>query len=297
MLPADTNPCFVVLANLSAVAEQAARYAAVLGMPQQARLELLHLYHDPVLDPELVTVTAAHTFRTQAETAALLRQQAQQLAVPAEVKISVQPLATAVQEGVCQGHPQLLVMGLSAEHTLLDHFLRNQALPVLRATQRPLLLVPAGTAPLPRLPRRVALAVDAEPFRLNEAAEALEPLLASWQAAYTVVHVLVPGEREAYPGQRALSHLRLSGLLPAAQPLELYEEAHVRPAAGVLQAIADTQADLLVLITRPRSFLGRIFHESVTAGVLRHCPVPVLLLPARARAQDQDQPSWMPGMT
>ena len=295
MLPADTNPCFVVLANLSAVAEQAARYAAVLGAPQQTRLELLHLYHDPVLDPELVTVTAAHTFRTQAETAALLRQQAQQLAVPAEVKISVQPLATAVQEGVCQGHPQLLVMGLSAEHTLLDHFLRNQALPVLRATQRPLLLVPAGTAPLPRLPRRVALAVDAEPFRLNEAAEALEPLLASWQAAYTVVHVLVPGEREAYPGQRALSHLRLSGLLPAAQPLELYEEAHVGPAAGVLQAIADTQADLLVLITRPRSFLGRIFHESVTAGVLRHCPVPVLLLPARA--QDHDQPAWMPGMT
>ena len=160
------------------------------------------------------------------------------------------------------------------------------------ATHRPLLLVPEG-APPPRLPRRIALAVDAEQFRLNEAAEALEPLLASWQAAYTAVHVLVPGGREAYPGQRALNHLRLSGLLPATQPLELYEEAHVRPAAGVLQAIIDTQADMLVLITRPRSFLGRLFHESVTAEVLRHSMVPVLLLPARSPAQ----PAWMPSMT
>ena len=286
------NSCIVVLANLSAAAEQAARYAAVLAAPQQARLELLHLYHEPLLDPELVTVTVAHSFRTQAETAALLREQAQQLAVPAEVKVSVQPLAAAVQEAVCQGHPQLLVMGLSAEHTLLDHFLHNQALPVLRATHCPLLLVPEGATSL-CLPRRIALAVDAEQFRLNEAAEALEPLLASWQAAYTAVHVLAPGEREAYPGQRALSHLRLSGLLPATQPLELYEEAHVRPAAGVLQAITDTQAELLVLIARPRSFLGRIFHESVTAAVLRHSPVPVLLLPIRS----QGQPSWMSTMT
>jgi len=286
------NPCIVVLTNLSAAAEQAAQYAAVLGAPQQAHLELLHLYHDPVLDPELVTVTVAHSFRTQAETAALLRERAQQLAVPAEVKVSVQPLATAVQEAVCQGHPLLLVMGLSTEHTLLDRLLHNQALPVLRTTHRPLLLVPES-APAPRLPRRIALAVDAEQFRLNEAAQALEPLLASWPATYTAVHVLAPGEREAYPGQRAFSHLRLSGLVPAAQPLELYEKAGVSPAAGILQAITDTQADMVVLIARPRSFLGRLFHQSVTAEVVRHSPVPVLLLPARG----QGQPGWMPNLT
>ena len=286
------NPCIVVLANLSAVAEQAAQYAAVLGAPQQAHLELLHLYHDPVLDPELVTVTAAHTFRTQAETAALLRERAYRLAVPAEVKVSVQPLVTAVQEIVCQGNPLLLAMGLSAEHTLLDQYLHNQALPVLRTTHRPLLLVPEAAVPL-RLPRRIALAVDAEPFHLNEAAQALVPLLSSWQAAYTAVHVLVPGEREAYPGQRALGNLKMSGLVTSAQPLELYEAAHVRPAAGVLQAIADTQADMLVLIARPRSFLGRLFHHSVTAEVLRHSPVPVLLVPATV----QGQPTWMPSLT
>ena len=67
----------------------------------------------------------------------------------------------------------------------------------------------------------------------------------------------------------------------------------MRPAAGVLQAIIDTQADMLVHIARPRSFLGRLFHESVTAEVLRHSMVPMLLLPARSPAQ----PAWMPSMT
>jgi len=35
-----------------------------------------------------------------------------------------------------------------------------------------------------------------------------------------------------------------------------------------------------VLIARPRSFLGELFHCSFTTAVLRHCSVPVLLLPA-----------------
>jgi nucleotide-binding universal stress UspA family protein len=68
--------------------------------------------------------------------------------------------------------------------------------------------------------------------------------------------------------------------VPAATPLELYKAAETTPAPGVLQAVADTQADLLVLIARPRSFWSGLFHRSVTAAVLRRSTVPVLLLPA-----------------
>ena len=74
--------------------------------------------------------------------------------------------------------------------------------------------------------------------------------------------------------------MRASKLLAPATPLKLYEVADSTPAAGILQALADTRADMLVLLTRPRSFLGELFHRSVTAAVLRHTRVPVLLLPA-----------------
>jgi nucleotide-binding universal stress UspA family protein len=192
---------------------------------------------------------------------------------------------------VRQLEPLLLAMGLSPELTLPDQVLRNHALPVLRSTHRPLLLIPENSPP-PALPRRLALAVDAESFTLCAAARAATPLLQAWRAAVTVVHVLAANEQQAFPGQRALAHVRRSGLLPD-QPLELYEETGVPAAAGVLQAVADTQAEMLVLIARPRSFLGHLFHRSVTAQVLRHATVPVLLLPAVAATK----PDWLPDLS
>jgi nucleotide-binding universal stress UspA family protein len=139
----------------------------------------------------------------------------------------------------------------------------------------------------------VALAVDAERFVPNQAARAVVPLLAAWPAAYTVVHVAAPDEQEAFLGQRALGNVHQSGLLPPATRPELYESRHLTPAEGILQALNDVQAELLVLIARPRSFLGRLFHHSVTAQVLRRSRVPVLLLPAEA----PELPGWMPQLS
>ncbi|OGX85219.1 hypothetical protein BEN47_02555 [Hymenobacter lapidarius] len=65
----------------------------------------------------------------------------------------------------------------------------------------------------------------------------------------------------------------------------LYGDADHDPAAVVLRAVAEEQPDLLILIARPRSFLGRLFHRSVTAQVL--------LLPANA----PNQPDYMPPMS
>ena len=124
---------------------------------------------------------------------------------------------------------------------------------------------------------RVLVAVDDEPFILKAASRALAPMLAAWSAAFTVTLVRAP---QAQRSQLALVDVNASGLISPAIPLKLYEEVNGHPATDVLQAIADTQTNLLILFTRPRSFLGELFHCSVTAAVLRHCSVPVLLLPA-----------------
>ena len=283
----------VVLANLSAAAEKAARYAAVLGAPLHTHVVLLHFYHDPVmLAPELAVVPAALTDRNYAESAAGMHALAQQLPGSTEVKVSTLPMPDAVAEALLQHQPMLLAMGLSPEHDFLDELLHNQVLPVLRATHQPLLLVPEA-APAAALPRRVLLALDAEPFSLGAAGHKLGPLLAGWQAAYTVTHVML-NDQEAAPRSRLpLADVRASGLLPPEAPLWLYQEADAAPADGILQAQADTQADLVVLIARPRSFLGRLFHHSVTADVLRRSPVPVLLVPAEA----PEMPGWMPNLS
>lgn len=274
------TPSLLVLADLSAPAERAAHYAALLSSPLHAHLTLLHIYRDPLLELELAGVTSAQLKRNQADTATVLRAVAQRLSVPAEVTVSVESMPKVIAEAVLKYHP-LLVMGLSKEHALLDHWLRNQVLPVLRATQQPVLLVPEAAALRP--PHRVVLAVDAEPFTLNTAALKVAALFSAWpEAAYTVASIPPRHAQPAFSGEMALNDVRTSKLLPRATPLELYEHRHFSAVTGIIQALEDTHADLLVLIARPRSFLGRLFHSSITAQVLRLSPVPVLLLPATA---------------
>jgi nucleotide-binding universal stress UspA family protein len=284
-------PSLLVLMNLTEPAEQTARYAGLLGAPLHARLVLLHLYHNPVLDPELITVTTAQAYRSQAETSVALHELATRLTIPASVEVSAWAASEAIDEAVQRHQPLLLAMGLSPEQEVLDHLLHNQALPMLRATHRPLLLVPASATAW-RQPRRVALAVDAEEFTPNAATRALTPLLAAWGASFTVVHVAAAAKCEAFVGQRALGAVRQSALLPPDTAPVLYESKLMPAAAGILQALDDLQADLLVLIARPRSFLGRLFHHSVVAQVLRHTQRPVLLLPVEA----PPQPGWLPPM-
>ena len=267
----------LVLANFADAAEATARYAAALGAPLHLRLALLHLEVYPVLlEPELVAASAEQTQRNEAQTMAGLQALARRLPGHPAVFEATGIISDAVSSAVRQCHSLLLALGLSHEQSLLGSLLVEQVLPVLRATHRPLLLVPhAGPCAGP--PRRVLLAVDGDPFTPNAASRALAPLLAAWGATFTVAHVHPPG---GTPSRLALADVRASGLLPAATPLELYKAADTPPATGVLRAVADTQADLLVLVARPRSFLSELFHYSVTAAVLRHCAVPVLLLPA-----------------
>ena len=272
----NTNS-ILVLANFADAAEATARYAAALGAPLHLRLAMLHLEVYPVmLVPELVAASAEQTQRNEAETMAGLQALAHRLPGHPEVLEAAGIMADAVAAAVRREHPLLLALGLSHEQSLLGRLLVDQVLPVLRATHRPLLLVPRD-APCVGPPRRVLVAVDGEPFAPNAASRALAPLLAAWAATFTVAHVQPQG---GPPSRLALADVRASGLLPAATPLALYDAAEAATATGVLQAVADTQADLLVLVARPRSFLGGLFHRSVTASVLRHCRVPVLLLPA-----------------
>ncbi|TGE23887.1 universal stress protein [Hymenobacter aquaticus] len=286
-------PSILVLTSLAGPAEHVVRTAALLTAPLRPHLTLLHQCATPVLAPELAEVLVNQA-TDQAQAAVALEAMVHHLPFPVDTTVvaAVEALPEAVANAVRRYQPLLLVLGLSQEHHPFGHLPHTQAQALLRTTHRPLLLVPEQPAPLTKLPRRIAIAVDAEEFTPNATTREAAALLQAWQAATTVVHVVVPGEQQAFPGQRALANVHLSRLLPD-QPLELYEESGVTPAAGILQAVVDTQAEVLVLIARPRSFLGRLFHQSVTAQVLRHATVPVLLLPAAA----PEVPDWMPNLS
>ena len=61
---------------------------------------------------------------------------------------------------------------------------------------------------------------------------------------------------------------------------QLHEVYHPTVVGGVLQEAARQQADMLVVVARRHSLLGGVFHDSITARILRESPIPVLVLPA-----------------
>ncbi|MDO7850982.1 universal stress protein [Hymenobacter convexus] len=275
-------PCILVLVNSSAAAERAARYAAELGAPLHARLVLLNL---PSLDlvpvllaPELASAEAQLATHERPERLADLLALTRRLPVPADLEEAPGPVCDALAAAVRQHQPLLLVMGLSPDHDLLDHLLHNRALPVLRTTHLPLLLVPEA-APAPGVPRRLLFALDGDAFMPNAATRHLAPLLSASPSTYIVTHAVEDDEVPEFAGKLVLAEMRASMLLPESAPLQLYQVAHNSASAGILRACEDTYADLVVLMARPRSFLKQLFHRSVTAKVLRHCQMPVLLLP------------------
>lgn len=270
------QPTFVVLTDLSSAAQVALAYTARLAELINGRLVLLHVYQDPLLAPETVMVAAPATLSNRQEVMTELMQRTRHLTVPAEAEMSVDTLGLAVFDIVQRRLPLLLAMGREHPKNLLDRLISNLALPVLHDARYPLLLVPeewTDTAP----PHRVVVAADDDPFWLTTPSRGVAPLLAALHSSTTVVHVAnANGPSQADVG---LDNVRRTGMFGPLTNNSLYEVREEATAAGILHAADELDAQLLVVLARPHTFVGGLFHRSVTAQLLRRSPVPVLVLP------------------
>jgi nucleotide-binding universal stress UspA family protein len=127
-------------------------------------------------------------------------------------------------------------------------------------------------------PRRFLLAVDGEPFTLGEFAGAARHLLTALGAEVTVLHVVAEAE---VPNAQALDTVERTGLLADLAPAHTRIVVNADPAAAIVAAAHPDDFDAVVVVARSRSVLGRLFHHSVTAQVVLHSALPVLVLPAQ----------------
>ena len=272
-------PALLVLTDFRQPANHALAYAAQLAEAIGARLVLLHVHRDALLDPDHFTGLTADLSAeaTQLAFARLTRE----LPVPALAEIAHGRVTDAVIAALQKHHPALLVVGRTATAGTPDELVTATALDLLRAAPYPMLVVP--NARHPRLaPGRVLLAVDGESFSLGPHAGPARLLLNALHPTLTVLHV-TDQPATADKKSEALASVQRTGLLIdlPAPPLARTMRA-ADPATGILQTAQPAAYDLVAVIARPRSFLGAFFHQSVTAHVLLHSALPVLVLPATA---------------
>ncbi|MDB5271424.1 MAG: hypothetical protein JWP58_4464 [Hymenobacter sp.] len=272
------SPCLVVLTDFFAVSNRALSYAAGLAVPLKAHLLLLHAQHDQLLAPD--EFGAYHTWAGEEKTLHALEKLAAAQAVPTEVEFSDNSISDTVREVIGEREVLAVVLGQAGFRHAPPGLVARTAMGVLRRAACPLLLVPAmGWDKFP--PRRLLLAVDGDPFSLGPHHGAIYRLLHALQSTLEVVHI-TDDEHERPTASALLATITQNDLVEdiADAPLHLHERYHARVASGVLTEAAQLEADMLVVVARHRSFMGNLFHRSVTAQLILESPIPVLVLPA-----------------
>ncbi len=256
-------------------ADYALAYADALAGAIGAELVLLHVRRDSPLDPERLSGRADE--ESQQVTNLALDSLMRTLTAPATAETGHGRVAAAVVEALARHQPALAVLGHRDTEALPDEIVATVPLDILRTDPRPMLVVPAGASAA--VPRRLLLAVDAEHFSLGEQMGLVCHFLTALGAHLTVLHVAP--QLSATADAAALEAVERTGLALDLEPLSFRHLTHAEPAEGILQVLAEGDFDAVALIARPRSFLGSLFHRSVTVQVLLHSSIPVLVLPAQ----------------
>ncbi|WP_216690918.1 universal stress protein [Hymenobacter siberiensis] len=265
----------VVLTDFYAVTARALSYAAGLAVSMKTELVLLHARHDVLLAP---IDYGSYSPVSDNATDRVLQTLADAQPVPTQVDVSDRELTEAVRATVQRHHPLLLVLGRPETADAPVEIVTGTAMDLLTTVPYPLLVVPppAGdTFP----PRRLLLAVDGEPFVLLRHQNVLRQLLRLAEGTLNVVRVTDDSHARlgAEAILRTVADNDLTEVLPPSQLYEVYDRSVV---SGILAEAARQEADLLVVVARQHSLIGSLFHRSVTAQLLEHSPVPVLVLPA-----------------
>jgi nucleotide-binding universal stress UspA family protein len=271
------KPSLVVLTDFSLAAERARAYATALAVALGAELHLVHVFLPLPVEAEYGLVVPAIDARYVPETRRHLQQVAQALPVPATADLLEADWYEAIEQAIQHYQPVLLVAGLTSTQGWLDEWLSNRTLPLAHETGYPVLLVPENlpdTALHP--PRCLALAVEDKPFELTAADRAAAPLFDKLGCDIVPVTVLDPAHSAGgWDGLHAAQQCGLAGRLAHCT---LHKVVSDDPAAGVLQAVYDLDADLLGLLDQGHGWVHKLISGSVIDHVLRHTPVPVLLL-------------------
>lgn len=268
-------PSLLVLTDFFPAADRALDYATNLAAPLGARLVLLHVRRDSVLDPDALSGVFSNLSRPAERLA--LNSLARELPVPVVAEVGHGRLLPAVADAVSRHEPVLIVLGRPDRDELPDELAATTALEILQHAPYPMLVVPAKLASAAP-PRRLLLAADGEPFTLGNYAGMARHLLSALHAELTVLHC-APHATDSGRAAALESVLQTGLALDLAPPRVRQVEA-ADAAEGILAAARPADCDAVVLLARRRSVLGSLFHRSVTAQVLLHSQVPVLVLPA-----------------
>ncbi|MBX0290485.1 universal stress protein [Hymenobacter sp. HSC-4F20] len=289
---------FHVLTDFSATATNALQYAVVVARHVGGQVRIWHVPPEAAGEHHAYFSPASQELAGPAVVQELTRLAAQVAAeVPCTWELLLTDPISRFTDLLADATGHVLVVGNANPAKSMASARQSTALHLVRHLAQPLLVVPRTFRAGP-VPRRIVLDTDRRAVRLPQAAQTIPGLLAQLTHAQ---HPLLLGHLpsdvdllltrsipevvgihvytgEASPKMEEIAtQVRQTGLLEGVAHT-VASTRHPSIEQGIRHAAARYRADLLSFVTRPRTYPGEQFLQSVTAGLLAHSHIPVLTI-------------------
>ena len=271
----------IAATDFSPVSLNAVQYAADMATCTNSDITLLHVCEMPL--PLSEVPVSAIDMDSLAERAgemlnnikATLEKSHSTLVVRTEIRIGASVL-NEIRDYCTVTSPFAIVIGANTGSGIDRLLLGNTAALLAQELEWPLLVVPANLKFTPI--RNVGLASDFEDITDTTPTHELKNLIGEFRAKLHVLHVTKGSGHYDYTAEQA-AFTELSGLLK-----DLHPSYHIVNNGNLDEEISvfavRNKLDLLIVVPKKHTLVGKLLHRSHTKQVLLHTHFPVMALHA-----------------
>lgn len=267
----------LVPTDFSKRSANALNYAVQLAKKTEAEILLFHVYSVPVLpeDPTLIS-TAQYLEEEALESLEKLKESLEEL--DPSLKISCATKAgspvSEISDYAKNQRVDLIVIGAQGIGYIQERIFGSTTSNLIRKVEIPVMVIDKQVKF--KEPKKIVLAVDFAETDDQEVLAPLKKLAAKFQSHICILNIfteanVVPTFAEITEGfrlEKALKHTHHT----------FFEMQHPDAAMGINEFVKKHDIDLVAIISRKHSLIGRIFHEPLTKEMTFHSQVPLLVL-------------------
>ncbi|MGV3609617.1 MAG: universal stress protein [Fluviicola sp.] len=267
----------LVPTDFSKLSENALDYAVQLAKKTEAEILLFHVYTIPVFTENSILISTEEYLELEAIRHLEKLKESVEKSNP-EIQISYTAKAGFPIEQITDyANKQLvdlIVVGSQGVGYIQERVLGSTASSLIRKVEIPLMIIDKHVKF--KEPKKIVLAVDFAETDDQVVLAPLKKIAAKFQSHICVLNIfteaaVIPtfGEiAESFKLEKALKHTHHT----------FFEMEHPDVVLGINHFVKKNQIDLVTIISRTHSLIGRIFREPLTKAMTFHSLVPLMVL-------------------
>lgn len=261
----------LVPTDFSKNAYNALNFAVAFANEFGSQITLLHTFKLYSSTGTFVSVESYVEEDARSELAEMIRKTTPQLKNGASITHELyRGDAAPIIAAIAKKEPHdLIIMGTKGASGLKEVFTGSTTNAVIKATEKPLLMIPEGFTFRPL--KTAVFAIDQHGISNEEVVKSLVIMAKTFKTKINVFH---QDSGELDSGIKAQIKKYLDPL-EATYHFRLDKQNVV---VSIDEFVEETNADLLCMVRRRRGFIEKVFHQSVTKEKVFHSKIPLLML-------------------